>query len=104
MRMYPVPFSTREENKLFFNLTLREFAWLLGGLAAGLAASGLLAVILNTLMLFCLPAVLPFLGLAWLLGFARVKEYDHRTTFDRHLLNSFAYRSRPRDYVNYRRP
>jgi len=103
LRTYPVPFSTKGEERLLFNLTLRELAWLLGGLAAGLGASGLLAAMLKTFMLFCLPAALPFLGLAWVLATWKVKEIDHREMLDRHLLNGFLYKHRSHDYINYRR-
>lgn len=103
MRTYPVPFSTKGEDRLLFNLTLRELAWLLAGLAAGLGASSLLAAATNKFMLFCLPAALPFVGVAWLLATWKVKEVDHREVLDRHLFNAVLYRYRPHDYINYRR-
>ena len=104
MRYYPVPYSTKEEVKLVFNLSTREFSLLLGGILTGVALAGFLSLVTGVyffiMVVICVP-VLFCLGLY--ASFKRVKEVDKNVTLDEHYLKAIKYRMRPHSYILYRR-
>lgn len=102
MREYMVPFSTKEEDRLLFNLTARQCLWLAGGLMFGLAAAFIPAAAFRIpfpMALVFVPFGLPFLGAGSYLAFKKVRDYDHDVSADVHLFRKMQYRFRPHDYI-----
>ena len=102
MREYPVPLSIRGEETLAFNLTLRKFLILLGGVVFGCLAAGITSLLLD-IGPFSLLLVLPSLGLAALLAFLRTKKVDADIPLDKYLIAKILYDRRPRHYLMFRK-
>ncbi|NYE57127.1 PrgI family protein [Carboxydothermus ferrireducens] len=98
MRMYPVPFSTREEER-FLGLTLREAAWAFGGLIVGLFFSVLLSFLLRKPPGMMLLLAVPFGGAGFLISRWPVNETDSRTTLDRHIMKGLKYLTKTHDFI-----
>lgn len=103
MREYVVPFSTREEKKLAFNLTAGELLSLAGGAVVGLMAAGLVAAVSGVPMIFCLPVVAPFIGAAAYLAFKKVRKVDAEMRYGVYLYRRIRFQMSPKHYVCYRK-
>lgn len=106
MKYYPVPFSAREETPFIFGLSVREMLWLGGGFMTGLFVALLTFVLVGAKLqnlIFCLPAITPFVWLSFYLARKKVQEDDHYETLDRHLIKKLKYKFRPHTYLNFRR-
>lgn len=99
MRIYPVPFSSKEEAKLIFNLAPREVLILSIGVGAGLVVAAILAAILGTFMLYCIPAAIPFIAASAILAFTKVKRAGCEMTLDDYVKRTVFYNRRPRHYL-----
>jgi hypothetical protein len=102
MREYVVPFSTKGEDRLFFNLTARQCLWLAGGLMLGLAAVFIPAAAFRVSFpaaLAFVPLGLPFLGAGAYLALKKVRDYDHDVGADVYLFRKLHYRFRSHDYI-----
>lgn len=105
MRYYPVPYSTKEEAKMIFNLSSREFALLLGGALAGIVLAVLLSAITRVyFFILAIPCVPLFFGAGAYIAFKSVKEIEAKVTLDKHYMNVVKYKMRPHIYIMYRRP
>jgi len=104
VRYYPVPYSTKEEVKLVFNLSTREFSLLLGGILAGVALAGVLSLITGVyffiMVIICVPLLF---SIGLYASFKTMKEVDRKVTLDEHYLKAIRYRMRPHSYILYRR-
>lgn len=99
MRYYSVPFSTKEEEKLLFNLSTKEVLVFGSGIIIGVLFAGILALILNTYMLFCLPVALPFVGLAAILALKKIKRSGCELTVGDYLIYKYRFNNRNHHYV-----
>jgi uncharacterized protein YacL len=103
MRFYPVPFSAKEEEKLVFNLSVREVLIMAIGIGIGLAIAGIASVFLNTFLIHCIPLGLPFVGLAVLLAFVKVNKSGCIMTLENYALRKLKFQQKPRHYLKERR-
>jgi len=102
MRYYPVPFSTKEEEKLVFSLSVREVLIMAVGTALGLVTAKIASAALETFFIYCVPLGLPFVGLAALLAFVKVTKSDCVMTLENYILRSISFKQRPRHYIKER--
>jgi|LSQX01.2.fsa_nt_gb hypothetical protein len=102
MQYYRVPFDTKGEEKLAFNLTLREIMILSTGGGIGLFVSWVASLIISTQMLFCTPFAIPFVGVAMLLAFVKINRDGCVMTLEKYLYRKFIYEQRPRHYLKIR--
>lgn len=103
MRFYPVPFSAKEEEKLVFNLSVREVLIMAVGIGIGLAVAGIASAFLNTFLIYCIPLGLPFVGVAALLAFVKVNKGGCIMTLENFALRKFNFQQKPRHYLKERR-
>lgn len=103
MRFYPVPFSAKGEEKLVYNMAIREVLIISIGIGLGLGAAGILSLMLHTLILFCIPVALPFIGLAAIIAFTRINKNDNELTLDAYFFRLIKYKQRPRHYLKIRK-
>jgi uncharacterized protein YacL len=102
MRIYPVPFSAQEEEKLIFNLSAREVLVMSIDIGAGLIMAGILARALHTFMLYCIPVAIPFVIAAFILAFTKITRSGCQLTLDEYVRRLIKYNRRPRHYLRYR--
>jgi len=103
LRYYPVPFSTEGEEKLIFNFTVKESLILGGGIFLGLIAAGLLAAVLKTYVLYCLPLVLPFAAAGAVLALMKVNKEGCEMTVADYLIHLYRYKNRARHHLRLRK-
>lgn len=72
------------------------------GIGLGLFAAWFMSKILHTFIIFCSPFALPFVGIAALLAFIRVKKNDTIITLDDYISRKILFKQRPRHYLKYR--
>lgn len=100
---YRVPFSTREEKKLAFNLTAGELLTLATGGVLGLMAAGMVAAVFDVPFLFCVPAAIPFVGAAAYLAFKKIKKVDAVMTYGVYLYRKILFHRSPKHYILFRK-
>lgn len=106
LRTYVVPFSTKEEERLVFNLALKECMWLGCGLIAAALMAGVPAFIFQVSMpelLYLLPLAIPPMAVSGFMAFKKVKQLDNYVKVDVFLWNKWRFKNRTRDYIMYRR-
>ncbi|NLE06015.1 MAG: PrgI family protein [Crenarchaeota archaeon] len=102
MRFYPVPFSAKEEEKLVFNLSVREVLIMSVGIATGLLFAKITSVFLNTFFIHCIPLGLPFVGVAALLAFVKVNKGGCVMTLENFALRKIYFQQKSRHYIKER--
>lgn len=102
MQFYSVPFSTKEEEKLAFNLTAREVLIMSIGIAIGLFVAKIASIFLDTFIIYCVPLGLPFVGIAALLAFVKIDKGGCIMTLGNYALRKINYRQKPRHYLKER--
>lgn len=102
MRYYRVPFDAKDEEKLAFNLTVREILIMSVGLGLGLLTAWIASTILSTLLLYCVPFGLPFVGLAAMLAFVKVNKNGCVMTLEKYAYRKIIFSQRPRHYLKIR--
>ena len=103
MQEYRVPFKNREEEKLLFNLSARQFIWLLTAGVVSLLVGVFQKSILNFPMVIVIISALPIVGMSLCAAFKEVRHADHYVYFDKHIILYFKYKYAPKDYLNYRK-
>lgn len=102
MRFYPVPFSAKEEEKLVFNLSVREVMIMSVGTAIGLLFVKIVSLFLDTFFIHCIPLGLPFVGIAALLAFVKINKGGCVMTLENFTLRKFCFQQKPRHYLKKR--
>jgi hypothetical protein len=100
---YRVPFSTKEDKKLIFNLTTHEFMSIMIGGVVGLAAAGIAVAAFHIPFLLCLPLAVPFVGGAAYMAFKKLKKVDMVMTFGSYLYKKLCFKIRPKHYILFRK-
>jgi uncharacterized protein YacL len=103
MRFYPVPFSAKEEEKLVFNLSVREVLIMAVGISTGLLFAKISSIFLNTFFIYCVPLGLPLFGLAALLTFVKINKGGCIMTLENYAIRKFKFQQKPRHYLKGRR-
>jgi len=96
MRYYPVPFSSKGEDRLFFNLTFQESIIIGAGIALGLLAAKTVSAATGALILTCLPAAFPFAAAGILLVIIPVRHVDGQISLFQYCLRRIRFNRRPR--------
>jgi len=99
LKIYPVPFSTKEEDKLIFNLSTKQSLIIGISVILALIAAGLLAAIIQTQMLFCLPIGLPIVFVGVILAIKKLSVSGCEITAGDYLLYRYKYNQRKRHYI-----
>jgi hypothetical protein len=102
MRLYPVPFTTQGEEKLIFNLTIKQVLVIGLGSIVGFTAMTILSKILGVLMLYCLPVMLPFLGISIFLALAKKNKSGRSLELGEYVFLKFCYKHQPKHYLRFR--
>lgn len=102
-----VPYQKEGEEKIVFQLSARELAWLASAIIVSfmLGATIFTVLKLSILVGFIISLLLavPVLAGAAFMAFNKVKHSDHYVTRDKHLWLCLKYRFEPKEYYNYRR-
>lgn len=99
MKVYPVPFSAKEEDKLIFNLSTKEALIIGVSIVVGLFAAGIGSVALHSQMLFCLPLGLPFIFAGAVLALKRLNISGCEMTAGDYILYRYSFKQRNRHYL-----
>ncbi len=102
MKVYPVPFSTKEEDKLIFNLSTKQSLIIGASVILALITAGLLTAILQTQMLFCLPIGLPVIFVGVILAMKKIEISGCEMTTGDYLFYRYKYSQRKRHYLTQR--
>ncbi|MFX4261176.1 PrgI family mobile element protein [Pelotomaculum propionicicum] len=105
LQAYKVPFSTKGEERLVFNLGLRECMCLgLGCILAVVAISipTLFGVTMPRILYF-IPLGIPPLAASAIVAFKNVKQFDNYAKYDESVINNFKFKHRVRNYIMYRK-
>ncbi len=106
IREYRVPFSTKNDEKLVFNLSARECLWLGGGVITAIVLVGIPALIMQLPLpkiLYLLPLGLLSLGASVYMAFAKVKNFDKHVKVDTNFWYKLKYSKRPHCYYQFRK-
>lgn len=99
MRYYPVPFSSKEEDKLIFNLSAKEVLIIGGGVIMGLLVAGISSVLMKTFMIFCLPMGIPFALLGTVLALKKVTYSGCEMAAGDYWILKYKFKQRDRHYL-----
>lgn len=106
MREYRVPLSTKEEEKLVFNLSARQCLWFGLGIIFSIILIGMPALVFGLPLpkvIYLLPLGLPPLGISTYMAKKRVKELDMEVNVDAFLWRKFKYNHRVHNYYLFRK-
>ncbi len=103
MKIYPVPFSTKEEDKLIFNLSTKQTLIVGLSIIMALFAAGIMAAILQTQMLFCLPIGVPIVFIGAILALKKLNISGCELTAGDYMFLKYKYSQRNRHYIARRR-
>ncbi len=99
MRLYPVPFSTKEEDKLLFNFSTKQVLIMGTSILLALLLAGILATILQTHMLFCLPIGAPVVFIGVILAVKKLRIAGCEITAGDYIYLKHKYSQRNRHYI-----
>jgi hypothetical protein len=102
MRYYPVPFSSKGEDRLFFNLTIQESLIIGSGICVGLLAAKIVSVFAEALILVCLPAAIPFVAAGILFVIVPIRHVDGQISLFQYCLRRIEFNRRPRHLLRER--
>lgn len=102
MRAYDVPFTTQGEEKLIFNLSVKQVLIIGISAAVGFLAANILSKILDTFLLFCFPVALPFIGIGAILAFTKIKKHGKEFNFGEFLYYKTLYKYQPKHFLRKR--
>lgn len=105
MQAYKVPFSTKGEERLVFNLGLRECLCLGFGCILAVAVISIPTLFGVTMprILYFIPLGIPPLGVSVAVAFKKVKQFDNYAKCDESVINNFKFKHRVRNYIMYRK-
>jgi len=99
LKFYPVPFSTKEEDKLIFNLSTKQTLIIGASAILALIAAGIMAAILQTQMLFCLPIGIPVVFIGAILALKKLNISGCELTAGDFIFLKYKYSQRNRHYI-----
>lgn len=103
MRHYPVPFSTKEEDKLLFNLSTKQVLIIGSSVLLALIMAGVMAATLQTYMLFCIPIGIPVVFIGVVMALKRLNISGCEITVGDLLFLKYKFTQRNRHYIAQRR-
>jgi len=103
LRYYSVPFSSKNDEKLIFNLSTRELLICGSGVLLGVLVAGIVSLCIKAYMISCLPVAIPFSAVGALLAFKKVNKIGCQMTLYDYLLRKYYFSKRPRHYLHVRK-
>ena len=105
MRTYNVPFSTKGEEKLAFNLGMKECVWLGCGIVVAVMAfsTPMFFGVTMPKLLYFLPLAIPPLGASAFVAFKKVKQFDNHVKIDESLWHKWRFKKRIHNFIMYRK-